>query len=71
MRNLPKSVCKIREIANSCADELRDAWGRLNEIQNPTLQDLEQWLAVKERFDTAQKEFEKKLHQFLTSSLNA
>lgn len=71
MKKLPDSICAIREIANIHADELHDAWQRLNETQSPTLQDIEQWLEVKKRFYTAQDEFEKKLYQFLTSGLNA
>ena len=70
MRNLPENVCIAREIANTRSDELHDAWERLNEIQCPALEDIEQWLEVKMRFVTAQDEFETKLYQFLTSCLN-
>lgn len=71
MKTLPDSVLELRNKANACADELHDAWNRLNEIETPTLQDLEQWLAVRNRFYSAQEVFEKRLFSFLKSGLKA
>lgn len=71
MKTLPDSVVELRNNANSCAHELHDAWKKLNESNSPTLQDLEQWLEVRERFYSAQDAFEEKLSSFLKSGLNA
>ncbi|MCE6980742.1 hypothetical protein EI534_25885 [Pseudomonas frederiksbergensis] len=71
MKNLPDSVVELRDYANVCSDEHHDAWEKLNEIETPTLQDVEQWLEVKNRFHSAQEAFEEKLSSFLKSGLNA
>lgn len=71
MKTLPDSVVELRNNANACADELHDAWKKLNESKSPTQQDLEQWLEVRERFYSAQDAFEEKLSSFLKSGLNA
>lgn len=71
MKTLPGSVIELRNKANTCADELHDAWNKLTEIDPPTMQDLEQWLEVRNRFISAQEAFELKLTDFLKSGLNA
>jgi len=71
MKKLPDSVMELRNQANACADELHDAWNKLNKIETPTLQDLEQWLEIRNRFALAQQAFEEKLSSFLKSGLNA
>lgn len=70
MKNLPDSVMELRNKANACADELYDAWNKLNKIETPTLQDLEQWLEIKNCFVQAQEAFEEQLSSFLKSGLN-
>ena len=71
MQELPDSVMKFRNKANACADELHDAWNALNQIETPTLRDLEQWVEIRNRFVLAQQDFEEKLSSFLKSGLNA
>lgn len=71
MKTLPDSVVELRKNANVCADELHDAWKKLNESETPSLQDLEQWLEVRKRFYSAQDAFEENLSSFLKSGLNA
>jgi hypothetical protein len=71
MPTLPDSVMELRNKANICSDELHDAWNKLNEIETPTMQDLEQWLEVRNRFFSAQEAFEENLTDFLNSGLNA
>ncbi len=53
------------------AQILHDAWNALNQIETPTLQDLEQWVEIRNRFVLAQQDFEEKLSSFLKSGLNA
>jgi len=71
MQNLPEGVLSARETADLHSDELHDAWERLNNIQNPTLEDLERWLEVKKRFEEAQDHFQRKLYQFLATGFSA
>lgn len=70
MKALPERIVKLRNHANDCADELHDAWKKLNKSEPPTLKDLEQWLEVKKRFYSAQEAFEEDLFSFLNSGLN-
>lgn len=70
MNTLPDSVMELRNKANICSDELHDAWNKLNEIEIPTMQDLDQWLEVRNHFFSAQKEFEERLTNFLNSGLH-
>lgn len=70
MEKPPDKVMELRNKANACADELHHAWNKLNKIETPTLQDLKQWLEIRNRFILAQEAFEKKLFSFLKSSPN-
>ncbi|MDN3555527.1 hypothetical protein [Halomonas maura] len=65
MTTLLDRIVELRNNANVYADELHEAWKKLNESKSPTLQDLEQWLEVGKRFCSAQDAFEEKLPSFL------
>ena len=41
MKTLPDSVLKARDYANTCSDELQEAWGKISEIELPTIIDTE------------------------------
>lgn len=47
-----------RDKANLASDEYCDRCDRLNKIENPTMEDVEEWLVVHEAFVVAQERFE-------------
>ena len=46
------------DAANAAFDEHCDAWDALQKIPEPTSQDIDDWLAVRERANKAQDAFE-------------
>jgi hypothetical protein len=65
MNKLPQVVIDARERANAAVDAYQASWDELQEIEFPTQLDLEKWINVKERFNSAQDEFEERLRQAL------
>lgn len=65
MAQLPKFVINSREEANAAADAHADAWEELQAIAEPTHEDVEKWVKVREKFYSAQDKFEKLLWQAL------
>jgi hypothetical protein len=63
MAQLPKFVIIAREEANAAADAHADAWEELQAIAEPTHEDVEKWIEVREKFYSAQEKFEKLLWQ--------
>jgi hypothetical protein len=63
MAQLPKFVIIAREEANVAADAHADAWEELQAIAEPTHEDVEKWVEVREKFYSAQEKFEKLLWQ--------
>lgn len=70
MTKLPGSVIDLRNRADASSDELHNAWEKLNKNDTPALQDLHNWLEVRERFYAAQEAFETALGNFLRCGLN-
>ena len=65
MAQLPEFVINAREEANAAADAHHDAWEELQAITEPSYEDVEKWIAVREKFYSAQDRFEKLLWQAL------
>lgn len=63
MGQLPKFVINAREDTNAAADAHADAWEELQAIAEPTHEDVEKWVEVREKFYSAQEKFEKLLWQ--------
>ena len=63
--DLPLSVIAARDKANLSADAHHAAWVELESIKEPTHLDVERWLAVREKFYSAQGQFERLLWQSL------
>jgi hypothetical protein len=56
-------LSRARDKANLAFDEHCDHWDRLNNIADPTMDDVEDWLVVREAFFAAQEKFENILSQ--------
>jgi hypothetical protein len=65
MGQLPEFVINARDEANAAADAHHDAWDELQAIAEPSYEDVEKWIAVREKFSFAQERFEKLLWQAL------
>lgn len=65
MSHLPAFVINAREKANAAADAHQDAWEELQTIAEPSYEDVEKWIAVREKFYSAKDRFEKLLMQAL------
>jgi len=65
MAQLPEAVINAREEANAAADAHDDAWEELQVIAEPAYDDVEKWIAVREKFYAAQEKFERLLRQVI------
>lgn len=56
-------LVKAREAANAAFDEHCKQWELLQQIAEPTIDDLEKWLSARDAFFRAQSEFENIVRQ--------
>ena len=56
-------LARARDAANAAFDEHCKQWELLQEIAEPTIDDLEKWLSARDAFLRAQSEFENIVRQ--------
>lgn len=54
MEQIPQVVLDALEKANEAADANQAAWDELNAIENATVDDIEKWIAVRDRAHAVQ-----------------
>jgi len=64
MEQLPEAVHDALEKANDAADASQAAWNELNAIDNPTVDDIEKWIAVRDGARAAQDYYISLLRHF-------